>query len=229
MSLHLALALNLLVTQPQLQDPEPPTFGPIAADPVAVKAQERLLGKHLLIDALVVYGSDATTKPVSRFRSSWLQSKLSAGRWWSPRRPFDARPDFELTGSEFDLADAYAFCSIANLELSFPAFGQDGERLREWPVEKIKRQFQRALARCKPLSLEEKEHLYLALMKSGSIAQEWWVAISNAVTARGDVAGDSRKSAEKVVTWLLGVAPDQIETQYMAAGLRRVVKPRPKF
>ncbi|MEQ1935797.1 MAG: hypothetical protein ABL962_18225, partial [Fimbriimonadaceae bacterium] len=165
----------------------------------------------------------------STFTSEKLRARLKRADWPKRIAPFEFAPDFKKVGIRFDLADAYTYSYIAQVELWHPVFAHDGDTFRPWPHTKIRRQFQRALSQAGLISQEEKEHLYFALVRSASRSQEWWKGIEEAVTARGDVAGDSREKAAYIFTWLYGVSIGRLETQYVKAGVQLRLNPRPVF
>jgi hypothetical protein len=211
------------------QLPDYPTFRPIKTDPIAVQAHQKLSIKVGVMTKVLADGSNPRIKPATEFSSAALQERLKNDDWPMRRPPFDFVPDFRTLKGRFDLADAYAYCYIAHIELGVPSFGENGESLRPWPAAKIRRQFQRALSSglAVDLSQKEREELYYALVRSAAIAHGWWLEIGSAVNARGDVALGAGEDAEFVVKWLMGIEIWDIETQYVKAGIQRKIEPRP--
>ena len=207
----------------------PPTFRPISDDPIAIAAHAKLTTRTSLRNLVVIHGSDLEVKVITAFKSKILQSRLAESDWPIRRdSPFDFAPDPRLTKGVFDLADAYTYCYIAHIELARPRFAHAGDTFRPWPTAKIRRQFQRALANTPAINQEEKEHLYFALVRSAADAHQWWKAIEMSVTAIGDVIGSSPEDADFVIQWLMGVPVDKLEYEYLRAGVRRMVNPRPR-
>lgn len=181
------------------------------------------------MNLVVINGSDIKVKPITVFKSTRLQSRLAESDWPIQRdTPFDFATGFRLPKNVFDLADAYTYCYIAHIELARPRFAHDGDTFRPWPAAKIRRQFERALANTPVISQEEKERLYFALVRSAASAHQWWKAIEMSVTARGDVIGSSPEDADYVIQWLMGVPVDKLETEFVRAGIQRILKPRPR-
>lgn len=198
-----------------------PTFKPIEDDPIAIEVHERLFAMKPMIGFIVAYGSDVSVKPTTTFVSKALAERLAKCKWPVQSPSFKFAPDFKAKGARFDLADAYAYCFIAHIDLALPDFGDVRYSLRPWPVAKIRRQLQRALTLAGELSQEERERLYYALVRSAAIAQEWWYQIELAINARGDVIGESRNDSDFLTRWLIGLHVKEIETRSLKAGIQR--------
>lgn len=220
------VVISILATNAQKTAP---AFPPVSDDPIAKAAHAKLIWRHSLLDLVAMHGHDTTITTRTEFRSPFLQARIANATWQTSREsPFDYAPEFSLTTEVFDLADAYALCYIAYVELWSVRFAQDGEPPRQWPIAKVRRQFQRALTRTASLDRIEKEHLYFALLRSASIAHQWWIGIRTAITARGDIIGNSPEYAESVIQWLMGVPIEWLEYQYIGDGVQRTIQPRPR-
>lgn len=203
------------------------TYAPFKDDLVAAKAHERLVAKRPMIEWIEASGSNPRIVVKTKFSSEALQSRLAEVKW-PKTTSWGSVPDYAATKARFDLADAYTYCFLAHESLAHPDWGETRYAVRPWPVDKIKRQFQRALTVAGDLSQEERERLYFALVKSAARAQDWWYEIEIAINARGDVMGNCYEAASFVMKWLVGLRIGDVETQYLSAGIRRKLEPRPK-
>lgn len=210
-----------------VQKPVPYSFRPMETSEEAKHAHEQIVGSQPLLKLVVAFGSDPKVAVTTRFNSKTLQDRLAKAAWQRKDPPFQFMDSVEGRKAQFDLADAYAACYVTHAELYQPMLGQYGDELRQWPVAKIRRQFQRAITQSDAkLTQAQKEELYFALARSASMAQEWWIGIRTAITARGDAIGTSREDASWVMEWLMGVSADKIETDSISSGVQPRAKPR---